>query len=78
MSEVEFDTDTEARRSYAPQNSPVYSMPGTFNSSSSGMMGWLMKHSLAKSESGANGILIGFVGSTFVIAGLILNYYVFQ
>ena len=73
-SNIEFESDVQGTNKYANSGS------GTTMShkGSSGMVGWLIRHGIVKSDSFGKGILIGVIVLDFVVAGLILYFYVLR
>jgi hypothetical protein len=73
-SHIEFESDV--------QGNPLYSAsgPGSMvsNKGPSGMVGWLIRHGIVRSDSVGKGILIGVIVIDFAIAGLILYFYVLR
>jgi len=70
---VQFDTDTQSNAIRRPGVTPGF---GQTTSNISGMAGWLIRHGWAKTTGAAQGIMIGFIVVDFVVAFIIIKYFV--
>ena len=65
MSDVQFETDQQQFKPNA----------GLSNQNKSGLSGWLIKHDLAKDETGANKVMIVILILNVVLIYLIVHYF---
>jgi hypothetical protein len=83
MSDIEFDADIQGNPHYASRTSVPGSMQAPqFNmhpgESNVGMVRWLIRHGIISGESSAKFFLIGLICFNFVIAGLIMYFFVLR
>ncbi|MEY2664698.1 MAG: hypothetical protein RIT04_506 [Candidatus Parcubacteria bacterium] len=71
MSNIEFDSETEALRGFSHGANPVANQAG-------GMSGWLMRAGIAQSETAVKAILLGVVFVNFAIAGCVVYFFVLK
>lgn len=78
---VQFDEDQVGvqKRSARPgMPSSMSAGPAFGQSQSTGMAGWLIRHGIMSSDSGAKFILMGIVCINFIAAGLIIYFFVLR
>ena len=79
MSDVEFDTDIQGNPKYGSRSDwPDRQLPSAKPNPSdqSAWPGWLIRHGIINSESGAKSLLIGIVVFNFIAMGLIIYFFV--
>ena len=75
---VQFDEDQNSM-GMRPRNSGFSPAPAAFGQSQvPGMAGWLIKKGIIKTESGAKGFLVGVVFFDFIIAALVIYFFVLR
>ena len=70
--EVQFDTDTQSNAMRRPAPAAGF---GQTTSGASGMAGWLMRHGLAKSPKGAQGIMIAVILVDIIAIFVVIKYF---
>jgi hypothetical protein len=81
MSNIEFDSETDALHGYSHGANPATGA-GSFGGGNTpqvrGMSGWLMRAGIAQSETGVKVILLGVVALNFIIAGCVMYFFVLK
>lgn len=73
---IEFEEDNLSRNYARVGNSPVYASNNNYSDSEErGIVGWLIKHNLAKSKQTAQYYLIGIVVINLLITFIVIIYF---
>ena len=83
--QVEFDTDVETRNlgRYSSHNNAGYGPNTGYGGGYEaprlpGMAGWLVARGIIRSESGAHAFMLGIIAFNFIVAGLIIYFFVLK
>ncbi len=76
--DIQFDTDQQSYSSTGASNS-YYSQAGFGQQSeATGMAGWLIRKGIISNENQAKAILLGVVLLNFILAGVVIYYFILK
>ena len=70
---VQFDTDTQNNTMRRPAQVAGF---GQTTSEATGMAGWLIRHKLAKSTAGAQGVMVSIIVVDIIIMFVIIKFFI--